>query len=82
LHPHGHTARHVCNHFFNIAWENATEEEKKYLPIIQKRVECGNLSEIIKERVQRKAQKTDFKEAIVNVYSTLIKSLLDNQPYF
>jgi len=81
-HPNGQTARQVCQQFLKIAWENATEEEKKYLPIIQKRVECGNLSEIIRERVRRKAQKTDFKEAVVNVYSSLVKSLRINQPYF
>jgi hypothetical protein len=82
LHPRGKTAREVCNYFLKIAWDKASEEEKKYLPIIQKRIECGNLSETIKERVQRKAQKTDFKEAVVNVYSSLIKSLRTNQPYF
>jgi len=82
LHPHGKTAREVCNYFLKIAWENASKEEKNYLPIMQKRVECGNLSEIIRERVQRKAQKTDFKEAVVNVYSSLIKCLMDNQLYF
>jgi hypothetical protein len=82
LHPHGSTARKVCQYFFKIAWENATEEEKKYLPIIQKRIECGSLSEIIRERILRKAQKTDFREAIINIYSRLIKNLADNQPYF
>jgi hypothetical protein len=81
-HPNGQTARQVCQQFLKIAWENASEEEKKYLSIIQKRIERGNLSEIIRERVQRKAQKTDFKEAVINVYSMLIKSLIDNQPYF
>ena len=82
LHPHGSTARQVCQYFFKIAWENATEEEKKYLPVIQKRIECGSLSEIIRERILRKAQKTDFREAIINIYSRLIKNLTDNQPYF
>jgi hypothetical protein len=81
-HPMGQTARQVCQQFLKIAWENATEEEKKYLPIIQKRIEHGNLSEIIRKKVQQKAQKTDFKEAVINVYSILIKSLIDNQPYF
>jgi len=82
LHPHGSTARQVCQYFFKIAWKNATEEEKKYLPIIRKRIECGSLSEIIRERIVRKAQKTDFREAIINIYSRLIKNLTDNQPYF
>jgi gamma-glutamyl:cysteine ligase YbdK (ATP-grasp superfamily) len=81
LHPKGKTARQVCEHFFKVAWENATEEEKKYLWVIQKRIEEGSLSETIKRNVQRKAQKTDFKEALISVYSNLIKSLLNNQPY-
>jgi gamma-glutamyl:cysteine ligase YbdK (ATP-grasp superfamily) len=81
-HPNGKTARQVCQWFLRIAWENATEEETKYLSLIQKRIEHGSLSEIIRETVQRKAQKTDFREAVINVYSMLIKSLIDNQPYF
>jgi hypothetical protein len=65
-----------------IAEENASAEEREYLPIIQKRIECGSLSEIIRERVETKAQKTDFKEAIMAVYSELVRSLIRNQPYF
>jgi len=82
MHPHGKNARQVCAYFFGIAWENATEEEKKYLPLVKKRIECGSLSEIFRERVLRRAQKTDVKEAIVSVYSSLIKSLNENQPCF
>jgi gamma-glutamyl:cysteine ligase YbdK (ATP-grasp superfamily) len=81
-HPNGQTARQVCQQFLKIACESATEEEKKYLPIIQKRLEHGNLSEIIREKVQQRVQKTDFKEAVINVYSALTKSLIGNQPYF
>jgi len=82
LHPHRSTARKVCQYFFKIALENASEEEKKYLPIIRKRIECGSLSEIIRNRILIKAQKTDFREAIIDIYSRLIKNLSDNQPYF
>lgn len=82
LHPHGETARQVCQNLLKIAWESANEDEKKYLPIIQKRIERGSLSEIIKERVLRKTQKTDLKEAIISIYSTLINHLANNEPYF
>jgi gamma-glutamyl:cysteine ligase YbdK (ATP-grasp superfamily) len=82
LHPKGETARQVCQHLFNLALENAAEDEKKYLWIVKKRIEDGNLSELIRERVLKKAQKADLKEAILSVYSTLIKCLADNQPYF
>jgi gamma-glutamyl:cysteine ligase YbdK (ATP-grasp superfamily) len=81
-HPNGKTARQVCQNFFNIAWKNATKEEKKYLQIIQKRIERGNLSEIIREKVKVKAQKTTLKEAIINIYLKLKRSLIKNQPYF
>jgi gamma-glutamyl:cysteine ligase YbdK (ATP-grasp superfamily) len=82
LHPNGETARQVCQHLFNLALENAEEDEKKYLWIVNKRIESGNLSELIRERVLRKAQKVDLEEAILSVYSKLIKCLADNQPYF
>jgi gamma-glutamyl:cysteine ligase YbdK (ATP-grasp superfamily) len=80
--PRGPTARQVCQYLFDLAWANADKEEKKYLPIVQKRIENGSLSELIRERVLKKAKKTDLKEAILSVYSTLIKCLADNQPYF
>jgi gamma-glutamyl:cysteine ligase YbdK (ATP-grasp superfamily) len=82
LNPNGPTARHVCQHLFEVAWANAQKEEKKYLPLIKKRIENGNLSDVIRKNVQKKAQHTDFKEALADVYSMLIKSLATNQPYF
>jgi gamma-glutamyl:cysteine ligase YbdK (ATP-grasp superfamily) len=81
-HPSGETARKVCQSFFGTAWKNASQEERKYLPIVKKRIDRGSLSNIVRERVERKAQKTEFKEAIVSVYSRLAESLMDNQPYF
>jgi gamma-glutamyl:cysteine ligase YbdK (ATP-grasp superfamily) len=80
--PRGKTARELCLVFLRIASKNASEEEKKYLPIIRKRIAEGNLSEIVRKRVQAKSQKTDLKDAIVNVYSRLSESLIDNRPYF
>jgi hypothetical protein len=65
-----------------VAFEYANEDEKKYLWLIKKRIENGSLSEIIRSRVLRRAEKTDFHEAIIHVYSTLIKCLSDNEPYF
>ena len=80
--PNGQTARKVCQYLFKIALANASDEEKEYLPTIEKRIEHGSLSEIISERVREKAQRTDFKEAILSVYLRLVKNLRDNQPYF
>jgi gamma-glutamyl:cysteine ligase YbdK (ATP-grasp superfamily) len=81
-HPQGRTARQVCSWFLRVAAASASEMEKRYLPIVQKRIECGSLSDVIRTRIQSKAQKTDFAEAIVIVYYELIKSLIDNEPYF
>ena len=80
--PYGKTARQVCQNYLKIAMEHATEDEKKYLWLVKKRIEEGSLSELIRERVLKRAQKTSFHQSIIDVYSTLIKCLLDNQPYF
>jgi gamma-glutamyl:cysteine ligase YbdK (ATP-grasp superfamily) len=79
--PHGKTARQVCQYYLRIAMEHATEDETKYLWLVKKRIEGGSLSELIHERVLRRAQKTSFYQSIIDVYSTLIKCLMDNQPY-
>ncbi len=80
--PNGSTARDVCRHMLRIAEENAQKEEKRYLPIVKKRIENGNLSDTIKRDVLEKAKEVSFKEAIIAVYSKLIKCLAANQPYF
>jgi gamma-glutamyl:cysteine ligase YbdK (ATP-grasp superfamily) len=81
-HPHGETARRVCEYYYNVALQNATADEEKYLPIIQRRIERGNLSEILRKRVEKKSQRTDLREAIIDTYSDLAESLARNQPYF
>jgi gamma-glutamyl:cysteine ligase YbdK (ATP-grasp superfamily) len=78
----GALANQACSSLLRIAKANATEEEKKYLPTVQNRIEAGSLSEIIRERVRKKSQKTDLKEATVEVYLKLAKNLIDNQPCF
>ena len=80
--PQVQIAREACKDLIHVAWENATGEEKKYIQILQKRVEDGNLSERIRQKVQNKSQKTDLSEAIVSIYSKLIGNLMDNEPYF
>ena len=78
----GQTGRQICGYFLQVAWKNATEEEQKYLSVIQKRMEHGSLSEVMRRRIKNKSQKTDFVEAVMTVYSKLIKSLVNNEPYF
>ena len=80
--PHGKTAREVCKYFIDLAQKHANCDEKKYLWLTAKRIEEGSLSERIRANILRRAQKTDFHQAIVDVYSTLIKCLSDNEIYF
>jgi gamma-glutamyl:cysteine ligase YbdK (ATP-grasp superfamily) len=80
--PNGSTARQVCQSYLNLATKYADEDEKKYLWLIKRRIEEGSLSDLIRKRVQLSAEKTGFHEAIQNVYSTLIKCLFANEPYF
>jgi len=81
LSPHGATAREVCRYYLKLAYEYADAEEKKYLPLVSRRVEEGSLSELIRARVRRRAEKTVFHEAVHDVYSTLIKCLCLNEPF-
>ncbi len=82
LHPEGKTARQVCQHLLKVASENADDDgEKEYLWLIKKRIDEGTLSELIRKTVLQKAQKTDFVEAVRNVYSILVKCLENNQLY-
>jgi len=78
-HPQGKTASEVCFHLFQTALNNATDEERKYLPIIKRRIEGGNLSDIILRSVAQKTQKTDLEEAIFTVYSHMADCLEKNQ---
>jgi len=80
-HSRGETAKQVCRHLLEIALTNATWEEKKYLPIVKKRIEGGNLSDIILREIAKKVQKTDLEEAIFSVYFTLADCLEKNEVY-
>jgi gamma-glutamyl:cysteine ligase YbdK (ATP-grasp superfamily) len=79
--PNGTTARQVCQHYLKVAEQNATEEEKSYLWLIKRRIDEGNLSDLIRKRVTVRAQRAGFREATCSVYSTLISCLHNNEPY-
>jgi hypothetical protein len=36
----------------------------------------------MRKKVEKKSQRTDFREAVVHVYSKLIRSLAGDQPLF
>ncbi len=80
-HPEGKSARLVCQYYMDLASANAEEEERKYLWLVKERIEKGNLSDRIRSEILAKAEKTGLDEAIRAVYSTLVKCLVDNQPY-
>jgi len=80
--PHGPTARDVCQRLFEVAWAHADQEEKNYLSLVKKRIEEGSLSDAIRRNVLKEAQSVGLGEAIVKVYSTLIRCLAANEPYF
>ncbi len=78
---YGKTARQVCLYLLSVAKDNSTNDERKYLDLIRKRIDGGNLSETIRKRICKRAQKTDFREATIEVYGQLTKSLIKNEPY-
>jgi len=80
-HPKASTAREICRHLLDVAYKNASNEERRYLQIVKKRIEDGNLSETITEHVRRRSQKTDLKEAILSIYSRLTEKLRKNEIY-
>ncbi len=81
-HPQGPTAKHVCRALMRVAVNNATFDEKQYLRYVNLRIEEGNLSDIIRRDVEKKAQKTTMREALVTIYTRLIQHLLRNEMYF
>ncbi len=78
---YGSKARQVCQQLYKVAFENATADEKVYLPFVKHRIDNGSLSEIIRQTVKQRTQRTDFGEAVFDIYSKLINCLANNQPY-
>lgn len=78
----GRTANEACKRLMRIALDNATHEEKKYLWLVNNRIEHGSLSEVVREKVKVRSKKTELKEAIIDVYLQLSESLIHNRPYF
>ena len=79
--PHGKTASQICKHYLHMADRHADPDERKYLNLIKRRIEEGNLSERIRARINTRANKTSFQEAVIDVYSMLIKCLRNNEPF-
>jgi gamma-glutamyl:cysteine ligase YbdK (ATP-grasp superfamily) len=76
------TARQKLQGYMRLAEKYADADEAKYLWLVKRRIEEGSLSEVIRKNVRVEAEKSDFHQAICKVYSTLIKCLSTNQPYF
>jgi hypothetical protein len=65
-----------------LAEKYADADEQKYLWLVKRRLEQGSLSDVIRKNVRVEAEKTTYHQAIQKVYSTLIRCLSTNQPYF
>jgi hypothetical protein len=74
-------AKDVCLRFLEIAEEHALKEERQYLNLIEKRVLQGSLGELILRDVLDSACVKNFKDAVLDIYSRLIKCLERNRPY-
>jgi hypothetical protein len=59
---------------YERAWMHATDDERRYLPVIRNRIEMGSLS----ERISRRFEKDND---IVPVLSDMAACLANNQPY-
>jgi len=80
-HPEYSTAREICQHLYELAYEHASEDERRYLWIVKKRIDEGSLSEIVSRHVKRRLQRTTLSEAILDIYSALAESLVKNELY-
>ena len=77
----GSTAKKVCRYLLEVAEKEASKEDRQYLRVVKKRIEEGNLSNIILRNATKKMQKTSIKEAMFSVYSALTKCLEENKVY-
>jgi hypothetical protein len=59
---------------YEIAWRHATDDERRYLPVIRQRITEGSLAELMRVRVEREGE-------IVPILSDMAACLQKNQPY-
>ena len=59
---------------YNHAWKHATEDERRYLPVIHHRICAGNLAEVMRDRYDKNAD-------LFPILSDMAASLQKNQPY-
>jgi hypothetical protein len=75
--PNGKTARQVCQNYLRLANENGTEDEKKYLWLVKRRIDSC-LSELIRAKFLG-CGKNRFHQAIMMFIQRLVNAY-DNQP--
>jgi hypothetical protein len=59
---------------FRIAQKSATEEEKRYLPVVAKRIEQGSLAEVMVQKLKENGE-------IVPLLAEMVWCLKENRPY-
>jgi hypothetical protein len=59
---------------YDMAWKQATEDERRYLPVIRHRILHGSLAELMRDRSKKDPD-------LLPVLSDMAASLRNNQPY-
>ena len=59
---------------YSAAWDHATGDERRYLPVIQERIERGSLAELMRERYLKERK-------IVTLMADMARCLRENRPY-
>ena len=66
--------RPELDQLYDSAWQHATGEERTYLPVIKKRIECGSLAELMRTRFETEGD-------IIPVMADMAQCLKENHPY-
>jgi hypothetical protein len=59
---------------YKVAYKNSTDEEKSYLPLIEKRIEHGSLAELMKRQFKETGQ-------IKPILAEMEWALKENRPF-
>jgi len=79
--PGDTSAKKTCSELYKTAYENAAEEEKRYLPIALDRITNGNLAERILRNLRGYCSKHGFDEALNRIFRSVAECLRENRIY-
>jgi hypothetical protein len=75
------TAEAALACLLDLAARDASASETAYLQLVEKRIRTGNLSELIRREVERRASPSGQRDALVGVYRELADCLDRNEPW-